>query len=189
MIGLLEKKLLTVNNKEILELGTGYIETVHYDIAERNKLTLLDIVPIDCGHADSTLPFDIIQADACATNIRSGNFDIAVSSMLIQHVDADAHFREVRRILRKGGLYWFACTGEGHNQELDYPDRFVLNVSADQFVNHGAKLIEEEKYKVLYNANELNRYARSLMRLQTGIGSRSGRFSLTKHYCLFEMQN
>ena len=189
MIDLLEKKLLTANDKDIIELGTGYIETVHYDLAKKNRLTLLDIVPIDCGHADGGVPFSIIQADACATNIKGGSFDIAASRMLVQHVDAEAHFGEVRRILRRGGVYWFSCTGERHNRELDHPDRYQLNISSDRFTAYGAKLIEEEEYCVLYNAKDLERYKKLITCPIAKAECRSESFLLTKHFCLFEMQN
>lgn len=189
MIDLLEKKLLTATDKDIIDLGAGYIEDAHYNIAKGNRLTLLDIAPIVCSNADAVLPFDIIQADACATDIRSGSFDVAASSMLVQHVDAEAHFSEVRRILREGGIYWFACTGERHNRELDHPNRYWLNVAADQFSKYGAKLIEEEEYCVLYDAKDLKRYEQSITGSIANASCRLDPFQLTKHFCLFEIQN
>ena len=163
MINLLKDKLLTVKNKKILELGTGYVENIHFEIAKVNDLTISDIVPIRIEPGARPVPFINITADACSTDLKKETFDIVASSMLVQHLDPEKHFNEVRRILKDNGVYWFACTGSKHNQELHHPDSHRLNVDADEFSKYGVSVIAEE----LYTTTES--------------------LSVTKHYYLFEM--
>lgn len=189
MIGLLENKLLTVKNKKILELGAGYVENIHFEIAKKNDLTISDIVPIHDDIDNQQAQLKIITADACHTNLEHDSFDIVVSSMLIQHIDIQTHFHEVRRILKKDGVYWFACTGHQHNKELHHSEGPLLNVDAHDFSNYGAVEIAEELYTMPYSFEELVQYAR-LIKMPMLEKIPKGTFlSVTKHYYLFEMRN
>ena len=47
---------------------------------------------------------------ATKTGLQSGMFDVVTSSMILHYLkNLDAHFHEVRRILKSGGIYVFSC--------------------------------------------------------------------------------
>ena len=184
MIELIRKQILGVKKKRIIEFGTGYYEPFHSDISVNNDLTLTDINEVRGRPKD--IKCNIIIADACETGFEESCFDVAFSSMLIPYVDLGRHFREVERILKPKGVYWFACTGPKHNLEIQEPSLQRLNTNPENVVKLGARIIREELYKERYSRESLALYYKKI-----GIDNESYghviNIDITKNYLLFEL--
>lgn len=185
MIRLLENHLRTCRGMKLIEFGTGHIELVHYDLAESNELTVSDIKRIDKYDVNVGL-FDLLIADACNTGLKDSSFDAAFSSMLIPYIDICRHFKEVRRILRENGKYWFACTGNYHNIEISEPSLQRINMNKGQLEMEGASLIKEELFYEHYSKDEMMRYLGDIGVADNKFNNYA-EYSLTKHYLLFEL--
>lgn len=92
----------------ILELGAGggFLGRQLQELGFTN-LTLTDFTATTLAELRARVPgATVVEADASALPFAADSFEVAVSSDLIEHLDAvDEHLSEVARVLRPGGLY------------------------------------------------------------------------------------
>ncbi|MBI2967549.1 MAG: class I SAM-dependent methyltransferase [Bacteroidetes bacterium] len=97
-------------NGRLLEIGCGtgiFTEKVFH--ITRAKITAIDISPELLELAKKKLPeVDFRIADAMATNFPDDSFDGVYGSSVIHHLEYEPAFREIYRVLKKGGRMVFA---------------------------------------------------------------------------------
>ena len=121
------KKIGDSNGAKVLELGCG-TGIFTEQLAMRNiNITALDISLDLLGSAKNKQGVSkILAADAESLPFRAGSFDFVVGVSILHHLDIGKSLREIRRVLKPGGL--FVCTGGSNN-----PDYMVFCLS-DWFV-------------------------------------------------------
>lgn len=185
MIELLEKRLLKLKGKRIVEFGAGEATSIHQRIAQNNQLTLSDIVKVKNDSCCDNIYFRVL--DACNIADTDVTYEIAYSNMLVQHVDLEKHLNEIGKIIESpGGKYWFAGTGECHNCELGCSLGAQLNIDREKVLALGAKVIDERKYKKYFSSEvDSQEYLNSIFHKTT---EKHTTLFLTKHYILFEKE-
>lgn len=186
MIRILQDSLRGISGKTIVEFGAGYHEPFRFDIAKNNHYIVSDINLREL----SILPnsnIDIRCIDACNIKLDNASIDVACSSMLIMHLNIERHFSEVKRILKKDGVYLFAATGLKHNRELKVlgfdPH---LDVDTDAMLKYGARLVCEECYFDPFIDTQDGFFWQDIFSLDIDPARLPVR-GLTKHYLLFEL--
>jgi ubiquinone/menaquinone biosynthesis C-methylase UbiE len=98
------------HNLNVLELGcgTGYFTK---ELAKTEaKITAIDISPELLENAKSKIQSDKINfvlGNACDMPFSDNEFDIALGSSVLHHLDIDSAIKEVFRVLNKGGRIRF----------------------------------------------------------------------------------
>src|SRR5262245_57735757 len=110
---------------EVLELGCGAGVPVTQALAERGRVTGVDISAEQILLAERYVPdATFIRADMAALDFPPGSFDAVVAFYALTHVPRDEHAALLRRIagwLRPGGLL-FATMGAGDTPGAVEPD-------------------------------------------------------------------
>lgn len=187
MIELLQDYLRRLTGKTIVEFGAGYHESFREDIAINNHYIVSDINLSELGIAPNT-NLDVRRLDACNIALIDSSVDVACSSMLVMHLDTERHFSEVKRILKRDGVYVFATTGLKHNQEikrLGFDPH--LDIDIDTMMEHGVRLISENCYYDPFTSEQDTLFLREFISADVGL-DRAPIYGLTKHYLLFELR-
>ncbi len=111
---------------KVLELGcgTGGLWEGHEDMVSRcGKLVLTDFsegmletARKNLGERDN---IEYIQADIQYLPFEENSFDVVIANSMLYHVpDIDRGIREVRRVLKPGGVFYCATLGENNFPEL-----------------------------------------------------------------------
>lgn len=112
---------------KVLEVGAGtgrFWEVNAARLPSSWQLTLTDASPGMLPVLKETLRgaglnADVLLADATALPFENGSFDIAFANHVLYHVaDLKAAIKELRRVLRPGGLLVAATNGEAHMQQV-----------------------------------------------------------------------
>lgn len=186
MITLLQDYLRRLTDKTIVEFGAGYHESFRNDIAINNHYIVSDINLNELEIAPDT-NLDVRCLDACNIALIDSSVDVACSSMLVMHLNVERHFSEVKRILKRDGVYVFAATGLKHNQELKRLG-FDPHLDIDTYamMEYGARLIGENCYYDPFTSEQDELLWRKLIGMDMG-SDRLPIHGLTKHYLLFEL--
>ncbi|MDO8648695.1 MAG: class I SAM-dependent methyltransferase [Candidatus Peregrinibacteria bacterium] len=109
MAALLRK---SVRGKSVADIGCG--SGIFTNILRKwgaKSVVGVDFSKTLLGIARKSYPPIAFQyGTAAKTGLKTGEFDIVTSSMMLHYLkNIDAHFREVRRILKRGGTYVFSC--------------------------------------------------------------------------------
>ena len=91
----------------------GYVRVSTKDQNEARQMIAMQEFGIDEKHI-----FLDKQSGKDFNRPKYSSVDVACSSMLVMHLDTERHFSEVKRILKRDGVYVFATTGLKHNQEI-----------------------------------------------------------------------
>ena len=186
MIKLLQEYLHGLSGKTIVEFGAGYHESFREDIAKNNHYIISDINLNELMKPTET-NLDIRCLDACNISLGDSSVDVACSSMLVMHLDTAHHFSEVRRILKRNGVYIFAATGCMHNQELKklgFDPHLDVDISA--MLEHGARVVAEECLFEPFTSIQDKLFWYEFCNLDVG-HDEFPIYGLTKHYLLFEL--
>jgi len=104
--------LKDIKNKRILDLGCG--PGIYAKILKKRKAEVYGIdiskreIEIARGYAKGV---DFRVGNAYRLPYESGYFDFVVSALVAEHfVDVDKAFKEVRRVLKKGGIFVFSIS-------------------------------------------------------------------------------
>jgi ubiquinone/menaquinone biosynthesis C-methylase UbiE len=104
-------EILDNNNSKLVDMGCGS-GTLLYNIRKINKninLYGVDSSEVICGDTKMWLrDVTILCNDILHTNFENESFDMATSTMVIEHLDDDLFLNEVNRILKPNGI--FLCT-------------------------------------------------------------------------------
>jgi ubiquinone/menaquinone biosynthesis C-methylase UbiE len=107
--------LLGVRPERLLDVGCGigymlkWAAPHHYGI---------DISHLNCRRTRQCAEAKTVQTDAQSLPFKSESFDMAICTDIYEHVPRPAHMvGEIERVLRPGGLLFFACPFE---QDLSY---------------------------------------------------------------------
>ena len=130
----LYRRIIGPGHGAILEIGCGLGDLTHAlgDLARSTvgvdvSLSRASIAHryggcSDGGGAGRQVEFSAMNA--ISLGFRSGSFDWAVSSSMVEHLhpdDVDVHLAEVWRVLRPGGHYLVWCPNRlGHHQDRDF---------------------------------------------------------------------
>lgn len=110
---------------DVLELGCGAGLPVTKALAERHRVTGVDISAVQIALARQHAPgARFVQGDMATLELQPGSFDAVVSFYAIPHVPRDEHAALLARIarwLRPGGLL-FATMGAGDSPDVVEPD-------------------------------------------------------------------
>lgn len=96
---------------DVLELGPGYGATTRPLAARLPRLTAAELDPeLAAGlRADLAGRVEVVEADARALPFPDGRFSAVLCFTMLHHVESpaaqDEVFREVRRVLRPGGVF------------------------------------------------------------------------------------
>lgn len=101
---LLHDKLGDLSSKDVLDIGTGAGVIASYTATRVRSLLSVDVV-------DERIVFDfefrLVQSERLP--LGDDSVDIVISNHVIEHVDDQmAHLREIRRVLRPGGVCYLA---------------------------------------------------------------------------------
>jgi SAM-dependent methyltransferase len=116
------KPRIDVSNARLLDIGTGAGYIPHHLAQHAKEVTSVDLVDERRVHEgytfvpvqDETLPFD------------AGSFDIVVSNHVIEHVgDQHGHVLEVLRVLKPGGIAYFATPNRNWITDPHYRLPFI----------------------------------------------------------------
>ena len=130
--------------RTVLEYGCG-IESLAFELsADAKQVLSIDISDVAIVHAQRTAALkglknvDFIVDNAEAMRFADGSVDVVAGSGIVHHLDIPKSMREVKRVLRAGGVAIFA-EPMGHNPvinwyrnrtpELRTPDEHPLLVS------------------------------------------------------------
>lgn len=109
---------------DVLDVGasTGYID--NYLAGHFRHVTGLDIDEAAVAHAREAFPRDNLrfaQGDAMALPCADGSVDVVICSQVYEHVpDAQRMLDEIHRVLRPGGVCYFAATNRFEINEHHY---------------------------------------------------------------------
>jgi SAM-dependent methyltransferase len=116
---------LLPGSAEVLELGCGAGVPITQALAERGRVTGVDISAEQIALAERLVPdATFIQADMTELDFPAESFDAVVGFYTLVHVPRDEHAALLRRIagwLRPGGLF-FATMGAGDSPDGVEPD-------------------------------------------------------------------
>ena len=187
MIDLLRNRLLILRGKTIVEFGAGYHEAFREQIARHNRyiVTDVDLSGLPALHSSY---LEIQYMNACETALADESVDFACSSMLVMHLPLEKHFSEVRRVLKRDGVYLIAVTGPEHHRELKRAGIDPgIDVQKDALLSLGARIAQEEKrFEPFVSVEERESWLKFAQPEWRGrIAELTG---LTKHYLLFELQ-
>lgn len=103
------------NNKDVLDIaaGTGLLSYHLLSRVRPQKLTLIDISKNEINEAKKllekfsvNLPLKFSVGDATKTDFSENSFDIIIGNSFLHHFyDLPAAFKEIKRILKPGGLF------------------------------------------------------------------------------------
>jgi SAM-dependent methyltransferase len=156
-----------------------------------------------CSNLSSVRAFAFQQLDASAIPYRDRTLDAVIANHMLYHVpDLALTLREVRRVLKPGGVLYATTVGQGHMRELDeIADRFVgiapmVNVARRFGLTSGLaplrEVFEDVRVEVLGSelrvteAEPVIDYVRSMS--STG-GAADERFDAMKHFVEHEIQS
>jgi len=90
----------------VLDIGCGNGDICHYFLQKGFSVYGVDVE--DCRRADNrNFDFQLVSSERISKE--DACFDIILSNQVIEHVNDQAlHLREIRRLLRPGGLVYFA---------------------------------------------------------------------------------
>jgi SAM-dependent methyltransferase len=101
---------LLARDHRVLEIGAGDC-TFSYELCRRvGQVCGLEITAQVASLENAPSNFGLALYDGFDIPFRGGTFDIAFSDQLVEHLHPDDvadHFREVRRVLARGGCYVF----------------------------------------------------------------------------------
>ena len=104
---------------DVLELGCGPGVPVSRQLAERHRVTAVDLSPRQVELARVSVPgATVLQGDALALELPEASFDAVVSLYMTGHVPRDEQFELIRRIaswLRPGGWLLMTLTRGGRD--------------------------------------------------------------------------
>ena len=104
-----------VQNHTILDIGTGNGEISSY-IGETNTVFSVDIS--DTRQSKSRFSFSLCNE---ALPFRDNSFDFVISNHVIEHVqDQEVHIKEIKRVLKKGGVLYLATPNRLWPFEVHY---------------------------------------------------------------------
>ncbi|MGA9669176.1 MAG: class I SAM-dependent methyltransferase [Terracidiphilus sp.] len=140
---------------EILEVGAGAKNEITEMLSTLGTVTALDVDPDvrNNSSAAKSLVFDGVNFP-----IADESFDVCVSNWVLEHVaDPAAHFREVARVLRPGGVYCFRTPNLFHYVMLS--SRLLPHTLHVRFANRLRKMSTDahEPWQTYYRANRPGR--------------------------------
>jgi ubiquinone/menaquinone biosynthesis C-methylase UbiE len=119
-VDVLRQSVLDVQPDSIVEIGcgTGQLARSVIDASPGVDYVATDLSPA-MVEATAALGVPAVVAPADDLPFAEGTFDVAVAAWMLYHVpDLDAVLREVRRVLRPGGVLVVATNGEAHLADL-----------------------------------------------------------------------
>jgi ubiquinone/menaquinone biosynthesis C-methylase UbiE len=111
--------------RTVVEYGCG-IESLAFELAaDARQVLSIDISDVAIGHAQRTAALkglknvEFIVDNAEAMQFADGSVDVVAGSGIVHHLDIPKSMREVRRVLRPGGVAIFA-EPLGHNPVVNW---------------------------------------------------------------------
>jgi ubiquinone/menaquinone biosynthesis C-methylase UbiE len=108
----------------VLEYGCG-IESLAFDLAEARQVLAIDISDVAIVQAQRTAQrkglknVDFSVDNAEAMHFEDGSVDVVAGSGIVHHLDIPKSMREVKRVLRPGGVAIFT-EPMGHNPVVNW---------------------------------------------------------------------
>lgn len=132
-------------NLSVLDIGTGNGEISSF-IGKKNNVTSVDIV--DTRQANKDFSFSLCTE---ALPFKNNSFDVVISNHVIEHVqDQQLHISEIKRVLKKDGLLYFATPNKLWPFEVHYRIYFLHYLPHKLFMATLKKLnLYEENIKLL----------------------------------------
>ncbi len=129
----LVKTLAHLETGKFLEIGcgSGYIASYFSELGFGNDGTFA----VDVADEREAKNFKFEKVDGTALPYEDAQFDLVVSNHVIEHVGKEAeqnhHLSEIYRVLKPGGVFYFAVPNKWHIMEPHYKLPFLswINVS------------------------------------------------------------
>jgi SAM-dependent methyltransferase len=121
-----------IDGRDVLDLGCGQGDLTLNLLARGARVAALDVSPgmVALGERRVGLlvpgaAASFVVGDAQATPFADASFDLIVGKWILHHLDVEATCREVRRILRPGGVAIF-IENQGANPLLSFARRHLV---------------------------------------------------------------
>jgi ubiquinone/menaquinone biosynthesis C-methylase UbiE len=158
----------------VLELGCGSGELWRHNrwrIPEGWQITLTDFSEGMLAQARQNLgdspAFNFRLVDAQDIPFDEAQFDAVIANFMLYHVpDRPRALKEIRRVLKPGGIFFAATVGERHMQELlELPYRFDPSGKTEQMQMQNEFTLENGLAQIskFFASVELTRYQDSLL--------------------------
>jgi len=133
----LQKNMIHLQGKKVLELGSGSGNMVKYLTEQGIKINGSDVDENFINFAKDKYQLELSQLDAQKINLPDNSFDTIISFDVFEHLaDSDAHLIEVKRILTKGGYYLLQTP----NKWLNIPFEIIKKKSFSRYKNYHVSL-------------------------------------------------
>lgn len=149
------KNSLKTNKNVVLDMGCGHGS---YIIDEaRNKIDWAVGIDVDKRFVSGNKCLDeIVVGNVSSMPFKDASFDFVTSTWVVEHLaDPVLTFKEVRRVLKKGGKFLFCTTNE--NFFMVKIKNILEMIRLDKFFNrilYGRT--EDTIFPTLYRANDIN---------------------------------
>lgn len=169
------KKVGTLANKTILDVGCGNGEVVKHIAAKYKPKMVIGIDPC-CNEEERGDNYILGNGDAERMNFEDDSFDIVYSQAAFEHIkDIQAALSEIKRVLKPAGKFyctfghiWTCIRGHHDNREdeefIAIPPWGHLYMSEQEFVEHyKMKGLNDEdiKSRLTYMNTALNYHSRT----------------------------
>lgn len=125
IIAVLEDFLsVTIENKKILDIGTGHGGIANYIASLNNKVISVDVKNSICLDTKQLFEQQIVENETLP--FENESFDIILSNHIIEHVEEQKlHLSEIYRVLKPDGVCYFASPNRYFIREPHFDMYFI----------------------------------------------------------------